>query len=52
MFRRSEKASKCIQMLKKRVVNSPKSVKMLTANTQEESFTENDFFAKELKKVS
>ena len=43
-FRRLEKASKCIQMLKKRVFDSTEPLKVLPKDIQEGAFAEKPFF--------
>ena len=49
-MRRSEKASKRMQMLKKQVFGFIETFKILPIDTQEESFAEDPFYAKELKR--
>ena len=42
-FHRSEKTSKCAQLLKKRIFNSTEPVKVLPADTRKEPFVEKVF---------
>ena len=44
-FRRLEKASECVHMLKKRIFNSTEPLKVLPADTREEPFVEKPFFS-------